>query len=1642
MAIYSTNDNDTLTGTTGADTLDGLLGDDLLIGLAGDDSLRGGGGNDELQGGSGNDTYLFAAGDGQDTITGDYLGGDTTALRNTLAFQAGITAAQISVSRDDLDLVLARSGSTDRIVVRNFFATDWQRSSDVQQVTFADGTVWDLTALERRAAAAVQSGTANADTLTGTAASDFLDGLAGNDSLVAAGGGLDVLQGGDGNDTLVGTTGVIDASALLHGGAGDDLYVVDSTVQNAIIELAGEGTDTVLAFASLHGLADNVENVILAPGIFEAQSVDANALANRLTGNEYDNDLSGEAGADTMIGGLGNDRYAVDDAGDQVIENAGEGLDAVDSTIDYTLGANVEQLALWDQARRGTGNTLDNTLTGSFSRRTHDGNVLTGLAGHDQLVDRAVDFYINQGSLDTLIGGSGDDTYSIHDSGDIVVELAGEGTDTVTAWASYTLPDQVETLVLAGSYYGGPADLRGTGNAQDNLIIGNEGLNTLAGTAGSDTLIGGAGNDTYVFRRGDGQDLIVGTEMRWAEDELDTLAISGIAPGEMQLTIDGVDLVLSSGADRITIENFYADQSAYNPRNPVQQVVFSDVDVTWDRDTLVAIALGARPASTPAADTLTGTDTTDVLAGGDGADVLNGLAGMDLLDGGAGADTLAGGTGDDLYVVDSAGDIVDERAGEGRDLVQSSITYTLGAQVEKLLLLGSGAIDGTGNDLDNRLVGNAGANRLVGGAGNDTLIGDAGSDTLVGGAGHDTYIVDAGTDTVIELANEGIDTVIASVSYGLGAHLEALMLTGSARSATGNDLDNLLVGTVGDNTIDGGTGADTMQGDLGDDTYLVDNAGDVVTEIDGYGIDLVRASVSHTLDDHVENLLLTGTAALDGTGNALDNVLTGNAAANRLDGGDGADTLVGGAGDDTYVVRNATRFTDAYVPEPMLDVVVEQAAEGTDLIWAYSSYTASANVENLFLGDSPDASSATGNALGNDLRGNTYANVLSGLAGNDTLAGGRGSDTLIGGAGDDTYVYTMGDGRDVIVAEADSRADRRETLQLVGIAPSQITAQKADSALVLLITNPPSASADGVAMPMGISNTIAIDGFFTSANPVQQIFFASSGITWGMSDILGLIPNVRDGSNDKNDKLVGTAGVDYYSGLGGNDTLTGEGGNDRLDGGDGNDSLSGGTGNDTLVGGTGNDTLDGGADADILDGGDGNDAMKGGLGDDLYVVNAVGDKVDEAANAGTDQVFASISWTVAANVEKVTLTGSALKVTGNALANTLTGNDGNNTLDGGTGADTLVGGTGNDTYVVDSSADVVIENADQGIDLIQSAVSWTAGPNIEHLTLTGSAALNATGNALDNQLTGNGGANTLTGDAGNDTLDGGKGSDRLIGGAGNDTYFVDLATDTLVENAGEGVDQVIASVSYTLSATADVENLLLTGTGALKATGNALGNILSGNGGANSLDGGAGDDTLNGAAGNDTLTGGTGADFLSGGVGNDVFVFTAGSTVLTVAGSSNAGTIAGFDQIGDFTLGNQDKIDTIGTATVMANVASANGTDSLLTIAGQAVRSHAVKDGLITFDDADTYAAPLALTAQADVAAVVQYLQANDLGKTGTSVAFEADTGGVHHTFLFTQGSDDGANNTLDVLVDLIGVDAGRLAASTAGIGATTLLIG
>ncbi len=824
----------------------------------------------------------------------------------------------------------------------------------------------------------------------------------------------------------------------------------------------------------------------------------------------------------------------------------------------------------------------------------------------------------------------------------------------------------------------------------------------------------------------------------------------------------------------------------------------------------------------------------------------------------------------------------------------------------------SSIVNGTAGD-DN-LVGTAASDSIYGFAGNDIIDGGAGADTMVGGTGDDTYVVDNASDVVTENAGEGTDTVQSSVTYTLAANAENLTLTGtSAINGTGNALDNVLTGNSSANTLTGGAG---------NDTYVV-GTGDTVTEAAGAGTDTVMSGVTWTLGSNLENLTLTGTSAINGTGNALDNVLTGNSAAN---------TLTGGTGNDTYVVGTA-------------DTVTEAAGAGTDTVMSGVTWTLGSNLENLTL-TGTSAINGTGNTLDNVLTGNSAANTLTGGAGNDTYVVGTG----------DTVTEAAGAGADTVMSGVTwTLGSNLENLTLTGTSAINGTGNTLNNVLTGNGANNTLSGGTGADTMVGGTgdDTYVVDNAsdVVTENAAEGTDSVQSSVTYTL------------GSNQENLTLTGTSALNG-TGNALDNVLTGNSAANTLTGGAGNDMYVVGTGDtvteaagagtDTVMSGmtwtlgsnlenltlTGTSAINGTGNAldNVLTGNSAANTLTGGAGNDTYVVGT-GDTVTEAAAAGTDTVMSSATWTLGNNVENLTLTGtSAINGIGNTLNNVLTGNSAANTLSGGTGADTMIGGAGDDTYVVDNASDVVTENAAEGTDSVQSSVTYTLGSNQENLTLTGTSALNGTGNALDNVLTGNSAANTLTGGAGNDTyvvgtgdtvteavaagtdtvmsgatwtlgsnlenltltgtsaingtgntldnvLTGNSAANTLTGGAGNDTYVVGTG-DTVTEAAGAGTDTVMSGVTWTLGS--NLENLTLTGTSAINGTGNTLNNVLIGNSAANSLTGGDGNDTLDGGAGTDTL---------SGGLGDDAYIVTSGD-VLSDSG--------GLDEVfadGNWTLG-------------------------------------------------------------------------------------------------------------------------------------------
>ncbi len=795
-ALRGGDGNDQIVAVAGTNAVDAGAGDDWISFVGGSADIDGGAGDDRIHlSGAGTVTLRFGRGAGRDRVDGS-TGGFGAGVEAEVLFGPGVAPSDVEVARqwnaglqaDDVLLTIA--GTTDQLTIAGAIR---EGVPALQTLRFDSGEtlrVSDLLAQPR-------SGSAGSDTLVGTAGNDVLFGNGGNDRL----------QGLSGDDRLDGGTG----ADFLEGGAGNDVYVVDDrndvVAESDALGRDSGGLDEVYTSVSMimpffvERLTMTGSDPLFAWG-WEGSDV--------IVGNAGDNGLYGRGGADRMVGRAGNDAYAVDDAGDVVVEAPGEGHDVVFATVSHVLADNVEDLWLSGGAGlEGGGNALANAL--------HGGPGADLLHGHggDDLLDGAA-------GADTMHGGAGDDLYLVDDPADVIVEAVDEGVDSVQSWVSMALPSGVENLQLLDSA-GGSA----TGNALDNRLVGNVGNDRLDGGAGADTLEGGRGTDTYVLRAGGGVDHV--HDIPVGDDVAVVAVAAGLGPGDVRIDRDDSDgrptLVVSlrDGSAALRFVDF-----GDRPYDLVVQ--FADGGL-WDSVTVRAKvdAIEGTPGNdvlvgSPGADRITGLDGDGALEGGDGDDALDGGDGADTLDGGSGADVLQGGAGDDRYLQVGTDDTVVEQDGGGDDTLEAAVGLTLPAGVEALVLTGNAAIDGAGNDLGNRLVGNASANVLDGGFG---------ADLTEGGAGDDIHVVDDIGDLVEEWFGEGDDTVLAAVSYVLPADVERLALQGVAANGTGNALANALAGNNGANTLAGGAGADTINTGGGADVIAFNRGG---------GADVVNAS--------------------------------------------------------------------------------------------------------------------------------------------------------------------------------------------------------------------------------------------------------------------------------------------------------------------------------------------------------------------------------------------------------------------------------------------------------------------------------------------------------------------------------------------------------------------------------------------------------------------------------------------------------------------------------------------------------------------------------------------------------------------------------------------------------------------------------
>jgi Ca2+-binding RTX toxin-like protein len=933
----------------------------------------------------------------------------------------------------------------------------------------------------------------------------------------------DVLHGWSGADRLIGL-------------AGDDTYHVSSK-DAVIIEAASGGVDTVVTNAwTSFVLPDHVENLMVRGD-------------NYAIGNELDNIIIGDSGCQTIAGRGGFDVLVGDGGRDTFLFTRGDGADVI---ADFTAGDSAERdilrvsgfafYTLSDvvDALEQVGNDSVLRLSATEHVIFRDSQVGDFTAGNFQLqIDRS-----------RLVETFADD-FDVFDSSNrpgLTWRTEGAGLPEWESYWTFTVENPVSSIFVNDRFGGNRNGVSWNINPfsvsdgllsitashltpeQSALAWGHQFASGMINTRDSFAQTYGY----FEMRAGlpAGQGLwpafwLLPLDGRWPP-EIDVMEMLGHDPALIYATVhtEASGSHTSSGTGTYvgdTSDGSHTYGLLWGPEEIVwyfdETEIFrapTPADMHQPMYLIANLAVGGDWAGAPAAGSPLGTMTIDYIKAYSFDPANTESRQPDAQE--TPARVLTGTLANDTFVVANSLTTILERPDGGRDLVKASVDYALGANLENLTLTGTAALTGHGNALANYLTGNVGNNTLFGMAGDDYIDGGAGADTMAGGRGNDIYVVDAYRDRVIELSGEGTDGVNAYVNFTLPNHVENLTLKGiHSLSATGNDLANLLIGNAagntlyglgGDDFLDGGVGADRMFGGAGDDVYVVDNISDLVREMDGEGIDGVRASVSYTLPDLVENLTLTGAANLSGVGNGLANILAGNAGANilmglggddnifgaagddHIDGGAGADRMVGGLGNDVYVVNSAR------------DTIVERGGEGVDGVRSSISYELDIHLENLTLTGTASLS-GTGNSSDNFLTGTAGSNVLMGLAGNDYLDGGAGADTMVGGTGNDVYVV-------------DSAGD--------------VVREYAGQ---------------------------GIDGVRSSISQALGDHVENLALT-GSADLTGT------GTGEAN-YILGNAGANRLRGLEGNDHLNGGDGDDILIGGGGDDVLIGGSENDLFL---------------------------------------------------------------------------------------------------------------------------------------------------------------------------------------------------------------------------------------------------------------------------------------------------------------------------------------------------------------------------------------------------------------------------------------------------------------------------------------------
>lgn len=952
--LFGDDGNDLLVGNAGGDTIDGGEGDDTIYGddlglyaVGGQDVLRGRGGNDTMYGGAKGD--VLEGGDGNDVLRGE-LSGDTLRGGNgddiLYGDEFGAAAGGDKLYGDAGNDWLFGGGGDDALVggTETDTAVFTGNRSDYSVILQADGS-WQITDLR----AGSPDGS---DNVWQVEFFQFADGtfdataLNNPPTITSDGGGDTATIFVQENSTFVTTVTATDPDAgsvfrySIAGGVDGALFTIDP-VTGALSFLTGPdfenptdadgdgdysvvvrvtdgagGVDLQTLSVMATDAPDGASPIISSDGGGNAATVTVDENTTAVT-TVVATDADGTSPTYRISGGADAALFVIDAAtGVVTFANAPDHEAPADAN-----GDNVYQVTV--EATDGV-NTDRQFLSVVVGNINDNSPVITSGGGSASL---SVALPENSTAVTTVVASDADGTAPTY----VIAGGADAGLFTIDAATG------VLSFIQAPDYEM-PGDAGGD-NIYEVIVEANDGANsdqqaitvTIGNLNDSAPIItsngGGPGATLSVAENGTAVTTIVATDPDGATAFAYRVA-GGADAALFQVDANGVvtfrtapdfEDPLDAGANNV-YDVIVEASDGVNATTQAMTINVTDVN-----------EVGRTITGTSAMDRISPTASSAALRSTALNDTIYALGGNDIIDGGGGADRMEGGSGNDTYTIDtfvddgrsSNDDLVIEIAGCGTDLVNASVSYRLADEVENLTLIGA-AVFGYGNALDNQILGNALSNQLYGLDGVDTILGNDGDDVIDGGNGNDVLV-------------------------------------------GGNGADNILGGDGADR-LDGGTGADRMEGGLGNDTYIVDtfsddgNAAndDFLIEAAGGGVDAVNASVSYVLASEIENLTLSGTVAINGTGNTLANVITGNSAANVLIGLDGNDTLNGGGGDDVLDGGN-------------------------------------------------DSDTLDGGAGNDQLFGGAASDTLRGSAGSDLIVGGTGKDTLTGGTEADVFRFAFGD---------------------------------------------------------------------------------------------------------------------------------------------------------------------------------------------------------------------------------------------------------------------------------------------------------------------------------------------------------------------------------------------------------------------------------------------------------------------------------------------------------------------------------------------------------------------------------------------------------------------------------------------------------